>query len=80
MYRRFFKIKQQRKQLSTQMINDYFTLGIVGRNVALSQMLDNVAPYNVSTFVNNRFMRYMFPQLAGKSINNTVKVMSITYE
>lgn len=47
--------------------------------MALSQALDNVAPYNVSTFPNNYIMRTLLPQVAGKSINNSVKVLLDIY-
>ncbi|CAD8043815.1 unnamed protein product [Paramecium primaurelia] len=71
--RRIQRIKLQTKYLSTQTINDFFDLCTVGRNAALAQILDTVAPYNVSVFPNKWFIRKLIPNVAGKSLNKSIK-------
>ncbi|CAD8051822.1 unnamed protein product [Paramecium sonneborni] len=71
--RRIQRIKLQTKYLSTQTINDFFDLCTVGRNAALAQILDNVAPYNVSVFPNRWIIRKLIPNAAGKSLNKSIK-------
>ena len=69
-----FTSNEKAKLLSTKYINDFFSVGIVGRNVAITNLLDRVAPFNVTVIPNNWILRKIFPQLAGKSIGNSVKV------
>ncbi|CAD8110606.1 unnamed protein product [Paramecium sonneborni] len=70
---RIFKHSSQTQQLSSQFINDFYTIGFQGRNAALSNLLDSIAPYNVSVIPNNKFTRALVPNQAGKSMSNLVK-------
>jgi hypothetical protein len=58
---RLLESSSKAKLLSTKFINDFFTISIIGRNIALATILDNVAPFNVTVLQNNIFMRKMFP-------------------
>jgi hypothetical protein len=40
--------------------------------VALGDILDFVAPFNISMIPNNSFTKYFFKNLAGKSISNKI--------
>ena len=47
--------------------------------MAVAAVLDNVAPFNITTIPNNAIFRYFFPSLAGRSISNGVRVITIFY-
>ncbi|CAD8091818.1 unnamed protein product [Paramecium primaurelia] len=72
-FKRITKQNRQTQQLSSQYINDFYTIGFQGRNAALSNLLDSIAPYNVSVIPNNKFTRTIVPNQAGKSMSNLVK-------
>lgn len=42
--------------------------------MALSSMLDDVAPYNIYIIPNSKFTRKFFPKYAGRSMSNSVMV------
>lgn len=42
--------------------------------MALSTILDSVAPYNITIIPSNFITRALVPLIAGKSISNSVKV------
>jgi hypothetical protein len=67
------------KKLSTTNINDFYSISSIGRNMAVAAVLDNVAPFNITTIPNNAIFRYFFPSLAGRSISNGVRVITIFY-
>jgi uncharacterized protein YpbB len=71
---RLLESSSKAKLLSTKFINDFFTISIIGRNIALATILDDVAPFNVTALQNNIFMRKMFPKFAGRSMSNSVRV------
>jgi hypothetical protein len=71
-----FQSRSTAKLLSTKFINDFFNISIIGRNMALTSLLDDVAPYNVTVIRNNPITRIFLPNIAGRSISNSVKVMS----
>jgi hypothetical protein len=43
--------------------------------MALSTILDDVAPYNIYAIPNNKLSRRIFPKYAGKSMSNSVMVL-----
>jgi hypothetical protein len=65
--------------LSTNDINDFFDLAVIGRNTALATILDNVAPFNVTALPNFVILRRLWPNLAGMSISNSVKVKIMNF-
>ncbi|CAD8178052.1 unnamed protein product [Paramecium octaurelia] len=68
-----FQSNKQIQQLSSQFINEFYSIGFLGRNSALSNLLDSIAPYNVSVIPNNKLTRAILPNQAGKSMSNLVK-------
>lgn len=70
LYNRMTETTKTAKILQTKFINDFFAISMAGRNVALTTLLDQVAPFNVSVIPNNFITRYLIPDQAGKSINN----------
>ncbi|CAD8095982.1 unnamed protein product [Paramecium primaurelia] len=61
------------KLLSSKFINDFYAISFLGRNAALSTLLDSSAPFNVIIIPNTRIGRYIFPHHAGKAMSNLVK-------
>jgi hypothetical protein len=74
-----FQSKSTAKLLSTKFINDFFVISIIGRNMALSSLLDDVAPYNVTVIPNNSITRILMPNIAGRAISSSVKVVDLFY-
>ncbi|CAK60705.1 unnamed protein product (macronuclear) [Paramecium tetraurelia] len=61
------------KLLSSKFINDFYAISFLGRNAALSTLLDSSAPFNVIIIPNTRIGRYFLPHHAGKAMSNLVK-------
>ena len=49
------------KLLSTKYINDFYEISTIGRNIALSTVLDSVAPFNVTIIGNNSITNKLLP-------------------
>lgn len=62
MFMRLVQTNNTVKLLSTKFINDFFSVSLIGRNLAISQLLDRVAPYNVTVIPNNMFTRFLIPK------------------
>lgn len=59
--------------MSSKFINDFYAISFLGRNAAVSTILDSSAPFNVIIIPNTRLGRYIFPNHAGKAMSNLVK-------
>ncbi|CAD8121707.1 unnamed protein product [Paramecium sonneborni] len=70
---RVVQTQKTAKLLSSKFINDFYAISFLGRNAALSALLDTTAPFNVIIIPNTRIGRYLFPHHAGKAMSNLVK-------
>ncbi|CAK88506.1 unnamed protein product (macronuclear) [Paramecium tetraurelia] len=73
LYIRITQTDTTAKILSTKFINDIYQIAFLGRNQALSQQLDKVAPYNVSIIPNIWLTRTFLSDYAGRSMSNPIK-------
>ncbi|CAD8173660.1 unnamed protein product [Paramecium octaurelia] len=73
LYIRITQTETTAKILSTKFINDIYQIAFLGRNQALSQQLDKVAPYNVSIIPNIWLTRTFLSDYAGRSMSNPIK-------
>jgi electron transfer flavoprotein alpha subunit len=48
-------------------------MSFLGRNSALTTLLDSTAPFNVIIIPNTTLGRYIFPHHAGRAMSNLVK-------
>jgi hypothetical protein len=60
------------RRFSTYYINKYYEIATLLEMVALGDILDSVAPYNVSTIPNNWFTKTFFPFYSGMTISNRI--------
>ncbi|CAD8086825.1 unnamed protein product [Paramecium primaurelia] len=72
-YIRLTQTETSAKIISTKFINDIYQIAFLGRNQALSQQLDKVAPYNISVIPNIWLTRTFIPDQAGRSMSNPIK-------
>ena len=56
-----FHDKSKAKLLSTNFINEFYEISTIGRNIALSTVLDSVAPFNVTIIQDNFITRRFLP-------------------
>ncbi|KAL4473615.1 hypothetical protein ABPG74_022479 [Tetrahymena malaccensis] len=62
--------KDRRRVLNTHEINSFCEVSNLVEFEAVNNILDTVAPYNISFVPNNFLFRFFFPTAAGQSISN----------
>ncbi|EAR92477.2 transmembrane protein, putative (macronuclear) [Tetrahymena thermophila SB210] len=63
-------VKDKRRVLNTHEINSFCEVSNLVEFEAVNNILDTVAPYNISFVPNNFLFRFLFPTAAGQSISN----------
>ncbi|KAL4503936.1 hypothetical protein ABPG72_022566 [Tetrahymena utriculariae] len=63
-------VKDKRRVLNTHEINSFCEVSNLVEFEAVNNILDTVAPYNISFVPNNFLFRFFFPTAAGQSISN----------